>query len=100
MPLLETAVLAKMGAIAGKLALKSYFMSKMVALKTYLASVIGSQAAGISTAVLAAGCAAMYWEKKIMGNSDDRAVEAAVEKGMTEEAADQALRWLRDQGIF
>jgi hypothetical protein len=93
-------VLAKLGAVADKIALKSYFVGKMVALKAFLTSAIGAQAAQISVSMLAAGCAAMYWEKKVMGNGDERAVEAAVKKEMTYDIANQSLRWLVRQGII
>jgi len=88
--------LAKMAAGAlGKAAIKAYFIAKMSVLKASLTPFIGAGAANISIAVLATGCTAAYWEMYVKKNGSQKAIEAAVAKGMTRTTARGVVRWLR-----
>lgn len=80
--------------LAGKIALKYHYVAKMAGLKAWLAQYVGAQAAGVSVAVLASACTAIYWEKSVKGNSDDDAIAAAVGKGVSWDIARAIFRWL------
>lgn len=91
----STAIALKIAAgFAGKMALKAYFLGKMVALKSFLTSYVGASAAGVSASVLAAACAAAFWEMKVKGNSDSDAVTAAMAKGVGGDVAWGIVSWL------
>lgn len=76
------------------MAVKAVLLGKLGGLKAFLAHYMGAKAASISTSVLAAGCAAAYWEINVRGNSALEAREAAVAKGMSEEVARLTVEWL------
>lgn len=80
--------------IAGKLVVKAYFATKMVALKSFLTSYIGATVANVSVGLLATAAAAAWWEKSVKGNSDQAAIDAAMAKGVTKEVARGVVKWL------
>ncbi len=92
--MIDYRIIAPAAAVGSKLLLKAFFISKMAGLKAAIAHYAGAQAANISVTVLAAGAAAAYWEKNVKGNSDDRAIQAAMSKGMSEEAARAVVRYI------
>jgi hypothetical protein len=88
-------LLAKFAAgVAGKMAVKAYFLAKMAGLKAFLVKAIGAQAAGISVSALAAGATVIYWERHVKRNSDSTAIDAAVAKGMSRDVAKKIVEWL------
>ena len=92
---ITTAILLKVAAgVAGKLAVKAYFLTKMAALKTFLTNYIGYAAANTSVTILAGAAAVIFWETKVKGSSDEDAITAAVAKGVTREVARGILLWL------
>lgn len=98
--LLALPALKAMGAIAGKVALKAYFVGKMVGLKAFITAQLGAGAANVSVSILAAGCAAAVWQKRVLKNSDEAAVQAAAAKGMGMDVARVLVKWLNLNPIF
>lgn len=79
---------------AGKIAVKMYFVGKMAGLKAFLTSYIGASAAGITVSALAAASTAYFWEKKVLQNSDEDAIAAAVAKGVSRDVAKGIAQWM------
>ena len=78
------------------MALKGFFMTKIAGVKTAVAQYTGSNIANLAAGTIAAGATAAYWEMKFNDASDRTAIDAAVAKGMTTDAARGIVRWLRD----
>ena len=80
--------------IAGKIAMKAYFLGKMAGLKTFLTSAVGASAANVSVSILAGACATAYIQSRVLGKTDQEAINATVAKGVGEDIARAIVKWI------
>lgn len=80
--------------IAGKIVSKAVIGLKLAGFKAFLNIYVGASAANISIGLLTTATATIFWETKVLGNSDDDVIAAAVGTGVTRDVEQGIAGWV------